>query len=161
MSGGGDGAAALVIGIGNPLRGDDGVGWWLARRARRLRPAPAVRLVQQATPELAAEVAAARRLLVVDAWHPVAPGAEAGPCLRPLVAAAAGSASSHGLAAAELVAVARLLWPRTRVEGWELLVPAACFHHGPGLSPELRRWLPRAEALLRQWGATGGISGDA
>lgn len=154
------GPAALVIGIGNPLRGDDGVGWWLARRARRLRPAPSpvVRLVQQPTPELAAELAANRRVLFVDAWLAPAPAAAAGPCLRRLAAADAHPAQpgatvlSHGLAPPQLLALAGLLWPQAAAPlAWELLVPAARFDHGTGLSPELRRWLPRAEALLRQW----------
>lgn len=58
----------LVIGIGNPLRSDDGVGWWLARRAERWLPASQLRAVQQLTPELAADVAAAARVLFIDAW---------------------------------------------------------------------------------------------
>ena len=58
----------LVIGIGNTLRGDDGVGWWLAQRAERWRPAVQVRVVQQLTPELAAELAPVNRVLFIDAW---------------------------------------------------------------------------------------------
>ena len=61
----------LVIGIGNPLRGDDGVGPRLAAEAEALAPRPrrgrepdlAVRAVQQLTPELAPEVAEARAAL--------------------------------------------------------------------------------------------------
>lgn len=76
----------LVIGIGNTLRGDDGVGWWLAQRAETLGPAahresarsiqgtaavnarPLVRSVQQLTPELAEELQNMRRVLFIDAW---------------------------------------------------------------------------------------------
>ena len=84
----GPGAApSLLIGIGNPLRGDDGVGPWLVetwgrRRARRgeVRSAqrgeggelPArlqVRVVDQLLPELAEELATVRRVLFVDAWR--------------------------------------------------------------------------------------------
>jgi len=89
-------ASSLLIGIGNPLRGDDGVGPWLVetwgrRRAWRgevrgeecaeecgERPElPArlrVRVVDQLLPELAEELAAVRRVLFVDAWR-VVPGA--------------------------------------------------------------------------------------
>ncbi|MFN5219851.1 MAG: hydrogenase maturation protease [Cyanobacteriota bacterium] len=131
--------SGLVVGIGNPLRGDDGVGWWLARRAERLRPAPAVRLVQQLTPELAAELVGFRRVLFVDAW--LAPAAATG-----------GETCSHGWEPAQLLALARLLWPEADTgDAWELLLPAARFDHGEGLSPQLRRWLPQAEQLLRQW----------
>lgn len=65
----------LVIGIGNPLRGDDGVGWWLARRAETLKLTPRVLRVQQLTPELAEELAGARRVLFIDAWWPRRPWA--------------------------------------------------------------------------------------
>jgi hypothetical protein len=80
-------ASSLLIGIGNPLRGDDGVGPWLVetwgrRRAWRgeVRGAQRgeggelpvrlqVRVVDQLVPELAAELAAVRRVLFVDAWR--------------------------------------------------------------------------------------------
>ena len=64
-------ARSLVIGIGNPLRGDDGIGWRLAARLPA-RPGLAVRCRQQLTPELAADLAVVDRLLLLDAW--VAPG---------------------------------------------------------------------------------------
>ena len=100
-------ASSLLIGIGNPLRGDDGVGPWLVetwgrRRARRgeVRGAqrgeggelPArlqVRVVDQLLPELAEELATVRRVLFVDAWR-VSPGARplgSGPRLLPVAAA--------------------------------------------------------------------------
>lgn len=75
-----EGGADLVIGIGNPLRGDDGVGWWLAERAEQLPPATPtgsrllVRAVQQLTPELSEELAGARRVLFIDAWWPPGQG---------------------------------------------------------------------------------------
>jgi Ni,Fe-hydrogenase maturation factor len=66
-------ATPLLIAIGNPLRGDDGVAWRLALQAGRLRPAIAMRRVQQLTPELCEELGPASRILFLDAW-PVAPG---------------------------------------------------------------------------------------
>jgi Ni,Fe-hydrogenase maturation factor len=62
------GADRLVIGIGNPLRGDDGVGRWLAQRAGRWLAPAQLRTVQQLTPELAADIALASRVLFIDAW---------------------------------------------------------------------------------------------
>ena len=115
----GPGAApSLLIGIGNPLRGDDGVGPWLVetwgrRRARRgaVRGAqrgevgelPArlqVRVVDQLLPELAEELATMQRVLFVDAWR-VSPGARplgSGPRLLPVTAAdrRAGSEAAWG-----------------------------------------------------------------
>ncbi len=147
----------LVIGIGNPLRGDDGVGWWLAERARRR--GPWVLLVQQLTPELAPELAAARRVLFVDAWCSGSHGPAPEPMLRPLVAGDIGGrgsgagesgAFSHALDPAHLLALSTLL-EGMAPSAWELLVPAFAFPHGTVLSPALRRGLPRALALLRSW----------
>jgi hypothetical protein len=80
-------ASSLLIGIGNPLRGDDGVGPWLVETWGRRRvwrgevcgaqrgeggERPArfqVRVVDQLLPELAADLATAGRVLFVDAWR--------------------------------------------------------------------------------------------
>jgi hypothetical protein len=88
-------ASSLLIGIGNPLRGDDGVAPWLVQawaRRRAWREAAVgaadgeggiqptglrVLVVGQLLPELADELAAVRRVLFVDAWR-VDPGAALG-----------------------------------------------------------------------------------
>lgn len=154
--------ADLVIGIGNPLRGDDGVGWWLARQARGAERAPLVRLVPQITPELALEVAAARRVLVVDAWCDAkrdasceagaGARAEAVPTLWPLQPGGAevGVGGGHGLDPGGLVALAAL-FGGDPPPAWLLLVPAYAFPHGTMFSEAMRRQLPVAQALLCQW----------
>lgn len=172
----------LVIGIGNPLRGDDGVGWWLAERAARLspasrnRPALQVQSVQQLTPELAERLALARRVLFVDAWLAPAglraqPGASiAEPPVAPIVprlqplqptrqvngepAMADISVFSHRLDPAQLLAITALLHGR-EPQAALLLVPLFATSHGEDFSMPLRRLLPQAEALLRRWCAGG------
>jgi len=150
---------SLVIGIGNPLRSDDGVGWRLAEEVDGLA-------VHQLTPELAAELARVDRVLFVDAWQ--APLAEAGsgrpqPRLRPLCPAGGTSGGtsgcSHRLEPAELLALAAALYGAQPVAA-ELLLPAWGFAHGTGLSPALRRQLPQARRLLRRWLVGQGL-GDA
>ena len=142
---------SLVIGIGNPLRSDDGVGWRLAEEVGGLA-------VHQLTPELAAELAAVDRVLFVDAWQ-LPPGPlPAGllprgwfqPCLRAVTPGAGGLGSSHRLEPAELLALAAALYG-ARPMAHELLLPARDFAHGTRLSPPLRRQLPRARRLLREW----------
>jgi hydrogenase maturation protease len=148
----------LVIGVGNPLRGDDGVGWWLARQVQGTGAGPLVRLVPQLTPELALEVAAARRVLVVDAWCEAwceagcAAGAEAAPTLRSLQPGGAevGVGGGHGLDPGGVLALASL-FGGDPPPAWLLLVPAFAFPHGTEFSAAVRRQLPVAQALLCQW----------
>lgn len=150
----------LVIGIGNPLRGDDGVGALLAEQAAVFTAADpagpvAVRSVQQLTPELAEELAQLDAVLFIDAW--LAP-LGAVPQLQPLspVGAAPGtSAGSHRLEPAALLAVSQALYGRAPA-AHRLLVPGHAFEHGTALSPAVQAALPQARALLRQW-----LSGDA
>jgi hydrogenase maturation protease len=63
------GAGVLVVGYGNSLRGDDGVGWHAAGRlAADPRLAGARVLARhQLTPELAVDVAQASLVVLVDA----------------------------------------------------------------------------------------------
>ncbi|HVL05922.1 MAG TPA: hydrogenase maturation protease [Acidimicrobiales bacterium] len=67
----------LVLGVGNPERGDDGIGPAVAARVEqdgRLAGAT-VRSAMQLTPELAVDVAAASVVVIVDARVGVAAGA--------------------------------------------------------------------------------------
>jgi hypothetical protein len=144
-------ARPLLIGIGNPLRGDDGVGWHLVGERGLCR--------HQLTPELAEALAAAERVLFVDAWL-APPGAR--PLLRPVPAAVRWGVDSHRLDPAGLMMLALRLFDRT-APAHELLVPAFDFSwRDPGqgeagppsaarFSAGLRRQLPQARQLLGQW----------
>ncbi|MFI5040230.1 MAG: hydrogenase maturation protease [Acidimicrobiales bacterium] len=62
-------AGILIVGFGNPLRGDDGVGWRIADALRgdhRLVGAE-ILVRHQLTPELAEDVASAELVVLVDA----------------------------------------------------------------------------------------------
>lgn len=133
-----------VIGIGNPLRGDDGVGALLAEQVGG-------RSVQQLTPELAASLASLEAVLFIDAW--LAPTA-AGPRLQPLspvsVARDGAGGESHGLTPPELLAISQALYGHAP-EAQLLLVPAHVFAHGTEFSAELQAALPAARQLLQGW----------
>ena len=66
----------LIIGYGNPLRADDGVGWQAARRlAELLQDEPIEILVlHQLTPELAEPISRADVIIFIDASHEGQPG---------------------------------------------------------------------------------------
>ena len=130
----------LVIGIGNSLRGDDGVGALLAEQVGG-------RSVQQLTPELAAELAELEEVLFIDAW--LAP-AGATPRLVEVIPAAAGAPDSHRFEPAQLLAISQALYGHAPAAHL-LQVPATLFEHGTTLSAELQAALPRAKALMQGW----------
>ena len=180
----GTGNSSLVIGIGNPLRGDDGIGWRLAAQL----PAGAglvVRCRQQLTPELAEELAAVERVLFLDAWlGPDGSGVASQlegvgvnrPSLRlPLqlqelpapfelnqgsgpAAVWAGAepwgGASHGLSPQGLLALSQSLYGQAP-RAQQLLLPAHCFGHGDGISAALARRLGEARRLIGAWIAAG------
>lgn len=67
---------ALVIGYGNPLRGDDAFGWHVAQRLLQLAPHESIRVLteHQLTPELAEPVRNAELVIFIDASHEGKPG---------------------------------------------------------------------------------------
>jgi hydrogenase maturation protease len=72
-------ADVLIVGYGNPLRSDDGIGWHAARRLAtdpRLDGARVLTL-HQLTPELAADVSRASLVVLVDAAAEGDPGSVA------------------------------------------------------------------------------------
>ena len=66
----------LVVGYGNPLRGDDGVGGRVAEEVAAVLPAPPVSVltVQLLTPELADPISRSDLLILIDAAAEGPPG---------------------------------------------------------------------------------------
>jgi hydrogenase maturation protease len=139
--------SALVIGYGNDLRGDDAVGRVVADRVRAWGlPHVRIRSLHQLTPDLAQEVAAAGRVLFIDA-HPSA----LCPTLRiqPLAPAAPAAAVGH---AGDPQAV--LAWSQTLYgaapEAWWITLPAERFDFGAPLAPLARDAIPDALQAIRR-----------
>ena len=164
----GPGNNSLVIGIGNPLRSDDGIGWRLAALLPA-QPGLAVCCRQQLTPELAAELAVVQRVLFLDAWlepssaHPRPRllklqelGAPDGPgrSLQVWAGATPWGGASHGLSPQVLLALSQALYGRSP-RAHQLLLPAHRFGHGDGISPALARRLGEARRLIEAWIAAG------
>jgi len=131
----------LVIGYGNSLRGDDGIGWHVAARLAddvRMRDAVVLRR-HQLTPELALDVSAASLVVLVDASEVGEAGSIAVRRLDP--PSGAGPAWTHHLEPASLLALARNLYGAAPT-AFVVSVGAATLEVGDGLSPALERALP-------------------
>lgn len=153
----------LLIGIGNTLRGDDGVGAVLVEELARAGAleagdwsprGAALKAVHQLTPELALAVAEAGRVLFVDAW---ANPDRLEPWIEPLPpprgegeAPEAAGPGGHGWGPLALLSLAEGLYG-WRGEAALLRVPAFAFPHGTDVSAAQRQALPLARALIRQW----------
>ena len=132
----------LVIGYGNALRTDDGLGWHAAERLAddpRLDGVTVIRR-HQLTPELALDVSRAALVVLVDASH----GPPAGTFTIEEVPRTGSSATawSHQLSPSSLVALARELYGRAP-DVFLVSVGVASLEMGDRLSPVVEAALPR------------------
>jgi hydrogenase maturation protease len=139
----------LVIGYGNELRGDDGLGPELARAVAALgRPGVRAVTVHQLTPELAETLAGVCMVVFVDAAVPSA--AESIQVRRVEPGVSAGGLSHSGDPRG-LVVLARDLYGHAP-EAWWVTVAGKDFRLGQGLSDEaralVRETLRRVEILI-------------
>jgi hydrogenase maturation protease len=144
------GETILIIGYGNELRGDDGLGPRVAEAiAAANYPAVHVRSVFQLVPELAAEVAEARMVVFVDAL--AAPGRVAVE-LTPVGAEENTDWSTHTADPRTLLALTRAVYGRTP-EAWWLKAPGWSFDFGEGLSSaaevNMRQAIARIKKLIQ------------
>ncbi len=135
---------ALLIGYGNPLRSDDGFGWYAAEAlSRHYSNRPEIRVIacQQLTPDLADDISAAELVVFVDASCTVAPGMLKIDQIDHFDDRQAASYTHH-LSPAMALGICRDLWGRTPRA---FLVTAGAFHFegGEALSPELQFLLDR------------------
>ena len=142
-----------IIGLGNELRRDDGVGIWVARRvaAADWDGASAVVLNNGDSTAILAALQDAHVAYVIDAASATAePGTivRLDPMRRPLTLYAR-TFSSHGLGLAEAIELGRalgMLPERLIVYG----IVGADFSPGEGLSPEVERAARRLISRLRR-----------
>ncbi|HMD75817.1 MAG TPA: hydrogenase maturation protease [Terracidiphilus sp.] len=144
-------ARCLILACGNTLRGDDGVGPWLAEWAeRRFAGQAGVRVVarQQWTPDLAEDIARAESVLFIDCSLDSAPGSVN---LAPVVPAPAGRGhSTHHLDAPELLALARELYDSLPRNAHLLTIGAASIELGEAFSPAVTDALPQTCRLIEE-----------
>jgi len=128
----------LVIGYGNPLRGDDGVGGCAAERLRVMVSDPAVEILSlhQLTPELMEPISRAGRVIFIDACAGPNPGEIRERRVEPKELQRA--AFTHHPSPESLVAGARTLYGRAG-EATLVTVVGADFSLSSDLSPVVRQ----------------------
>jgi hydrogenase maturation protease len=136
----------LVIGYGNELRRDDGVGPRVARIVAEWG-VPGVRAlaVHQLTPELADDIARAEVVVFVDA---AADSGTSNVSVQQVRPALSNWPADHACRPPALLALADVLYGR-RPLAWLLTVPARDLGFGERLSPEAERDVTQALQYIR------------
>jgi hydrogenase maturation protease len=122
-----------IICYGNPLRGDDGLGWHAAERLRAAIRDPRVEILamHQLTPELMEAISRADRVIFIDACAGPVPGEIQERTVEP---EAGGAAFTHHITPAALMAGAKALYGRAP-QATLVTVTGADFSLSDELSP--------------------------
>lgn len=144
-------ARCLLLACGNTLRGDDGIGPWLADWAQeRFADEPGVKVIsrQQWTPELAEDVAAADAVLFADCSTASGPGVVDLLDVQP--AEQTEGAGTHQVSAAGLLRMAQDLYASMPSRAQLLTVGAGSTELSEEFSPAVLGAIPLACARLEQ-----------
>ncbi len=139
----------LIVGFGNPLRSDDGVGWHVAQQlsGEIARSDVQVLAQQQLTPEIADFASRADRVLFVDAARNRKPGSLV---CRKIVPADPPESFSHELSPASVLKLAEKLygrWPPSFL----FTIAGENFETGDTISPEVSSAIPILVARIKQF----------
>jgi hydrogenase maturation protease len=147
-------APLLVLGIGNPSRGDDALGPGLVDRLREqgVEQGGRVDLLTdfQLQVEHALDLCGRRAVLFVDAAHRGHAGPE-GVEVRPLEPDAAIPPASHALRPGAVLRVFRDVQGTEPPPAWLLAIEGESFELGEALSEAARQRMDRALALALEW----------
>ena len=139
----------LIIGYGNPLRGDDGVGWQIADPLARLAGDSATVLtVHQLTPELAEPISGADLVVFIDACYEGRPGTWTCETIRPDPNPS--HEFTHYLTPANLLTYTRAVFgdhPKALL----ISVAGRSFDYSQGLSPAVAAVVPEIVASVSEW----------
>jgi hydrogenase maturation protease len=152
-------AGLLVIGYGNSLRGDDGVGPRVAEAVEALNlPGVTTLVAGMLTPELAANVSKADRVILVDA----AIDATREVHVRPLAPADSSQIMAHAADPRTILALARDVFGHVP-EAWWLTIPAMELGFSEQLSSLAEKGVGEAVTKIRELAqiATRSRSNDA
>ena len=125
----------LVIGYGNTLRGDDGVGPRVAEAVEELRlPGVSTITCQQLSPEHADSISQAETVVFVDAAVDTPNEVQ----LRPLEPSDSSQLMAHAADPRTMLALARDVFGHAP-KAWWLTIPAVTMEFSETLSPEAER----------------------
>lgn len=148
-------ARILIIGIGNPLRCDDGVAWRVAGElsAQGLPNGVEIITQHQLTPELAFPASQAETILFLDA----ARDGQAGELrCSPINAQHESSIFTHEFSPGAIVRLAQDLYGK-HPRAFMVSLGGECFDHGEALSSRVEQNVPRAVSFFRKL-LTNGIN---
>lgn len=130
----------LVIGYGNPLRSDDGIGQVVVKALEARVRSTALRIIttHQLTPELAEPISRAAMTIFVDACEGEQPGAVA---CQTVAAETMTGAFTHNVTPASLLSAAQELYGRAPA-GLIVSITGASFDYGTAFSPHLTSAIP-------------------
>jgi len=145
-------AKVVIIGYGNPLRGDDGVGCLAAGELAALFPGPYVDVIccHQLTPELAETCSEAELAVFIDAAYGPTPGeitcvqvtAETTTADSPTTASPLPLSFSHHLTPTTLLTMAQQLYGKVPA-AYVLSIVGQSFAPGDQLSPPVQDNFPQ------------------
>lgn len=138
----------LIIGIGNPLRSDDGLGWAVTEYLSRDQVSGYdIQTVHQLTPELAQWMATASLVVMIDANREGKPGEM---CIRPLyLPAQQSSVSTHFTTPEELMLLTSAVYGQCPPVMLVTLVGEE-FNIGERLSPTVAAKIPIVSMVVVQ-----------
>lgn len=136
----------LIIGYGNTLRGDDGVGAVIALQLAQAFPEWAVLMPHQLLPELAETLSHADQAVFIDASVQGQSGQVACHALEPLDD---GSLFTHHVSPEALLAGAEALYAHCP-QAWLVTVSGANFDYGEGLSAAVSQAVPQVCQLIQR-----------
>ena len=145
----------LIIGFGNPLRGDDSVGWRAAEELENKLSGSGVAVItrHQLTPELADTVSRSTVVFILDAQYGV-PGTVTCSRVRPQ---APSDAFSHQLSPGALLGLAQELYGQAPL-AFTLSICGKWFDAGEALSPQVTEKLPDLVAWVAAMACAPGMA---
>jgi hydrogenase maturation protease len=138
-------ARVLVLGYGNRLRTDDGLGWHVAVELFRTNTSPEVEVLpcHQLTPDLAEAVTFAETVIFIDCAQDGKPGEL---CHEELYSRSGSTSFTHDLSPSTLLALAAGVCPRAHL----VSIWGECYDPGETLSATVSRRVAELETIVRQ-----------